>query len=144
MDQNRVRKRRFPWENYLLAGMILFGAMILFVPAMPLDRTAEARMAATCSDLDVIQTVLKAYKADTGSFPTGTNGLLDLVRLPTGVTNWHGPYLDSLPKDPWGHEYIYTIPGKNPTPNYPYDLCSPGPHGNNPIYAHPPHIMTLK
>jgi len=45
---------------------------------------------------------------------------------PRDATKWHGPYLDStsVPKDPWGQEYIYDCPGKhNPSS---YDIYSQG------------------
>jgi len=128
----------------ILVTVVVLICLLFFLIVPKMGSNHSATMAATYSDMASIKTALEAYQIDTGGFPTGTNALQNLLRPSTGVTNWHGPYLDSLPKDPWGHEYIYTIPGKNPTPNYPYDLCSPGPHGNNPIYAHPPHIMTLK
>ena len=46
---------------------------------------------------------------------------------PTNAKNWHGPYLDKLPEDPWGNPYIYYYPGKH-NPNA-YDLLSVGPDG---------------
>jgi general secretion pathway protein G len=48
------------------------------------------------------------------------------------VVGWHGPYLESIPLDPWGNAYIYEYPGKhNPSS---YDISSPGPPGaQNPI-----------
>ncbi|PWU09643.1 MAG: hypothetical protein C5B50_26960 [Verrucomicrobia bacterium] len=67
--------------------------------------------------------------------PSGTNGLRALVTAPTATTNWHGPYLNEIPKDPWGHEYIYACPGKHSS----YDLYSLGPGKNSPIanWEHP-------
>ena len=72
-------------------------------------------------------TALDAFKRDTGHYPTGTNGLLELVQRPPDTTNWHGPYLEFIPKDPWGHDYIYECPGKHNT-NF-FDLISLGPDG---------------
>jgi general secretion pathway protein G len=45
---------------------------------------------------------------------------------PRNNKNWRGPYLqtDSIPKDPWGNDYIYECPGKhNPSS---YDIMSMG------------------
>jgi general secretion pathway protein G len=69
-------------------------------------------------------TALDAFRDDTGFYPTGANGLQDLIRQPIGVTNWCGPYLMEIPKDPWGQDYIYECPGKHTASGYPYDIFS--------------------
>lgn len=74
-----------------------------------------------------IKSALDELKVDTGSYPKGCNGLLELVQQPAGATNWRGPYLDKLPVDPWGHKYIYEYPGKHNTNGF--DLFSTGPDG---------------
>jgi hypothetical protein len=38
---------------------------------------------------------------DNGFYPSGNNGLRDLIRQPVGASNWHGPCLKTIPKDPW-------------------------------------------
>ena len=65
---------------------------------------------------------------DTGYYPKGKNGLVDLVQPPRDAQNWRGPYMkNDIPLDPWGHAYIYECPGKhNPSS---YDLMSMGVHG---------------
>ncbi len=74
-----------------------------------------------------IKSALDSYKVDNGDYPKGTNGLHELVQQQSGTTNWHGPYLDKLPVDPWGHKYNYEYPGKHDTNGY--DLFSAGPDG---------------
>ena len=65
---------------------------------------------------------------DTGHYPKGSNGLLELVQQPVGATNWHGPYYQpQMLVDQWGHKYIYEYPGKHNTNGY--DLFSAGPDG---------------
>jgi general secretion pathway protein G len=56
---------------------------------------------------------LKLYKLDNGRYPTNEQGLQALVTKPgsgPAPTNWR-PYLDKLPKDPWGNTYQYLNPG---------------------------------
>ena len=74
-----------------------------------------------------IKSTLDQFKLDTGAYPKGSNGLVELVQQPIGATNWRGPYLDKLPVDWWGHKYIYEYPGKHNTNGY--DLFSAGPDG---------------
>jgi general secretion pathway protein G len=71
-----------------------------------------------------IKTALDRYQLELGSYPANFK---DLIQQPSGATNWGGPYLDQLPIDRWGHNYIYEFPGKHNTNSY--DLMSPGPDG---------------
>ena len=74
-----------------------------------------------------IKSALDAYEVDNGSYP---KSLQDLLKQPSGATNWHGPYVDppKMPLDSWGRKYIYEYPGKHNTNGY--DLFSAGPDGN--------------
>jgi len=87
------------------------------------------------SPLASIKTALDSFQVDTGYYPAGTNGLLDLVLNPAGTANWHGPHLNPIPKDPWGRDYQYACPGKHNVNAY--DLWSLGP----PDGAPGPHEM---
>jgi general secretion pathway protein G len=99
----------------------------------PHHGSRPAPITAALTELSAITTALDAFRAENGYYPPGANGLQDLVRRPVAATNWH-QYLDSIPKDPWGHDYIYDCPGKHTSSGYPYDLSSPGPpRANEPI-----------
>lgn len=70
----------------------------------------------------LIEQALDQYKLDTHSYPSTAQGLSVLTNPPKGK-----PYMDNLPKDPWGNDYIYVIPGqKNPKK---FDVRSKGPDG---------------
>ena len=75
-------------------------------------------------DIYAIESALGAFKVDTGSYPTNVQVLF---QQPINAENWHGPYLDKLPVDPWGNKYIYEYPGKHNANGY--DLLSAGPDG---------------
>ena len=81
------------------------------------------------------KTALDEFQLDNGFYPTGTNGLMALLQRPPGATNWHGPYIEALPKDPWGRDYRYECPGKHTAVGYPYDLWSLGGRPVNSIIA---------
>jgi len=49
------------------------------------------------------------------------------MQRPANARAWHGPYLEALPKDPWGHDYLYECPGRHNPDSY--DLLSPRPDG---------------
>jgi type II secretion system protein G len=88
-----------------------------------------AQMIAATTQMFSFKTALDAFRVDTGFYPTGTNALQALVHKPVGTTNWIGPYVTDIPKDPWGHDYVYECPGQHTASGYHYDLFSPGPPG---------------
>jgi general secretion pathway protein G len=70
---------------------------------------------------------LDMFKSDNGYYPSGANGLNDVMVKPAGAsTNWH-QYLNQIPVDFWGHPYLYEYPGKHGTNAY--DISSAGPDG---------------
>jgi len=77
-----------------------------------LHRGDQARVVAAKQQISDIQLALSQYKLDTGTFPTQEQGLGALRVQPSGLEQWHGPYLvKDLGNDPWGHGYAYKYPG---------------------------------
>jgi general secretion pathway protein G len=65
------------------------------------------------ADLAAISTQLGLYNSFTDTYPTTEQGLRVLVEHPTTdplPRRWYQLFRE-LPKDPWGHEYIYKYPG---------------------------------
>lgn len=79
------------------------------------------------SSIQSMKTQLKLYESMNGFPPTTEQGLKALVSPPETdpkPTRWTQLF-DSVPKDPYGMEYIYVSPGKrNPGS---YDIYSAGP-----------------
>jgi type II secretory pathway pseudopilin PulG len=44
--------------------------------------------------MEAVSRALRAYRRDTGSFPTDQEGLEALARKPDAATGWQGPYVD--------------------------------------------------
>ena len=126
-----VRKRGFTLVEMLLVLVILATLAAIVYPKV-MGRSEQARVTAAQTQIANFKTALDAFEVDTGYYPKGRNGLNDLIVQPRDVTGWHGPYLESIPKDPWGNDYMYECPGKhNPSS---YDISSPGsPGANTPI-----------
>ncbi|MAM70109.1 MAG: type II secretion system protein GspG [Gammaproteobacteria bacterium] len=92
----------------VVAVIALLGAMIGPTLFNKVQQAEEARVA---SDLRAIESALKFYRLDNYRYPTQSQGLEALMRSPDGnSSNWNGPYLDSMPMDPWGQEYVYAYP----------------------------------
>jgi len=77
----------------------------------------KARQLKAGMDIASLETALKLYKLDNGSYPSTEQGLQALVEAPTVgrlPRKWRdGGYLEKskVPKDPWGNDYIYLSPG---------------------------------
>jgi general secretion pathway protein G len=74
-----------------------------------LNRPDQARAATAKTDISTLSTALATYRIDNGDYPTAEQGLTALVKAPAGATVWNGPYVQEPPKDPWGHDYVYTV-----------------------------------
>jgi general secretion pathway protein G len=74
--------------------------------------------------LAALEQALDLYRLDVGRYPSTEEGLTVLVRQPSGTNGWNGPYIDgqAVPADPWGHPYVYRMPGSDG----PYDLYTLG------------------
>ena len=103
----------------LMLVVIIIGALVAMVMPRLTGRTEQARATAAEADIRAnIATALKLYELDNGSFPTSEEGLNALLDKPASATNWHGPYLEKKPIDPWGREYKYKCPGEHRTSDY--------------------------
>ncbi|HYG22794.1 MAG TPA: type II secretion system major pseudopilin GspG [Verrucomicrobiae bacterium] len=128
----RIRSRSasaaFTLIELLLVLAILGILAAIVVPKMA-GRTQDAQLRAAATQISVFKTSLSTFELDNGYYPRGQNGLQDLIQRPRDAQNWKGPYLDTdvLPKDPWGHDYVYTSPGRYNTTGY--DISSNGPDG---------------
>jgi general secretion pathway protein G len=98
----------------VIAILSLLAAII--APKM-MGRADDAKIADAKIQIRNIETALKLYKLDNGSYPDTEQGLEALISKPaTGnVPNKYreGGYLEQkkVPLDPWGNPYIYVSPG---------------------------------
>ncbi len=89
----------------------------------------QAKITGAAAGIDALDAALTAFETDCGRFPTTEEGLAALMQQPQDVKNWMGPYLKTLPKDPWGRPYQYAYPGQhNPAG---FDVWSNGPDGRS-------------
>ncbi len=101
----------------LMVVIIILGVLAMWVAPKIMDRPGEARQMKVRLDIQNLETALKLYKLDSGSYPSTEQGLQALVETPeTGVIpkKWKkGGYLEKgrVPKDPWGNDFVYLSPG---------------------------------
>ncbi len=97
----------------IMVVVVILGILAVLIVPRVLGRSDEARQAAARHDIATLMQSLKLYKLDNGRYPTNEQGLQALVTKPANApvpSNWK-PYLDKLPKDPWGNVYQYLSPG---------------------------------
>jgi general secretion pathway protein G len=109
----------------LLLVLVILAVLAAVVAPRFATRSEQARTTAAATDISRIALALDAFEVDNGRYPTSDEGLRALLAQPGNVTNWRGPYLARMPKDPWGNEYLYQQPGRYNVNGY--DLSSRGP-----------------
>ena len=101
----------------LMVVLVILGVLAALIAPKLMDRPDEARKIAAKQDIATLVQALKLYRLDNLRYPTTEQTLQALVVKPTlspVPQNWKaGGYLDRLPKDPWGHPYLYLSPGRN-------------------------------
>lgn len=118
---------------FTLVEMLLVLVILATLGAIVYPNLAKhglrARIAATKEQMQVLGTALSSFEMDNDHYPRGRNGLLELVQRPQEARNWRGPYLakSRIPRDAWGHDFLYECPGKHSPDSY--DLSSLGPDG---------------
>jgi general secretion pathway protein G len=124
-----LRSRSVPGVVTAIVTLACFAYLgLTFLQVGPLRRSPHrALVVEAVIQVSSFKVALDAFRADTGSYPRGRNGLQALVQRPATATNWQGPYIQSVsvPKDPWGNDYIYECPGRH-NPNS-FDISSQGP-----------------
>ena len=102
-------------------------SLVLVLCATSCERgpSCAAGPAAT-TQIAAFTTALETFKVDSGRFPSTAEGLAVLTARPADLTEkqWRGPYLDAaIPKDPWGHDYVYRYPGIHNTNGFDIYSC---------------------
>jgi general secretion pathway protein G len=74
-----------------------------------LNRPDQARATTAKTDISTLSGALAMYRLDNGDYPTAEQGLKALAVAPSPAPPaWHA-YVQTEPKDPWGHDYVYTV-----------------------------------
>ena len=101
----------------IMVVMVILGILAGLIIPRIMGRPEEARRTKARVQIESIETALKLYRLDSGSYPTTEQGLQALVEPPAvgklPIAWREGGYLEKgkVPKDPWGNEYVYLCPG---------------------------------
>jgi len=102
---------------------ILLAGIMAFVGPKIFEKMGQAKSAEQRIRTQTLVGNIELFRLEVGKYPSS---LQDLVRQPSGVDKWNGPYAkDADLKDAWGNDYRYQMPGTNK----PFDLVSLGADG---------------
>lgn len=108
----------------LMVVLAILGLLAGLVGPRVMKHLDDSKARTARLQVEDLAAALDLYRLEVGDYPTAEQGLAALIAAPSGVTQWNGPYLRKrhLPQDPWGHDYLYRIPGTGGA----YDLYSLG------------------
>jgi len=91
----------------IMVVLVIIGVLAALIAPRFLERADEAKVQATKVQMKNIGQALKLYRLQHGKYPNSSEGLQVLATAGSGGKR----YLDAIPKDPWGHAYVYLSPG---------------------------------
>ena len=115
----------------LMVVIVILGLLAGLILPRFIGQSDTAKRQAAKTQMALLESALKMYKLDNGSYPTTEQGLKALVEPPASGNlpkNWRkGGYLEKgkVPKDPWKNEFIYVYPGSHGD----FDITSLGADG---------------
>ena len=111
----------------MLVVITIIGLVMGLVGPRVLNYLGEAKVKAAKLQIESFGSALDLFYLDVGRYPSASEGLAALVERPANAPVWNGPYLKnaSVPADPWGHVYVYRVPGERG----PYQIVSLGSDG---------------
>ncbi|MBI4455056.1 MAG: type II secretion system major pseudopilin GspG [Acidobacteria bacterium] len=111
----------------LIVVLVILGLLAAVVGPAVMRRLKGSRTQIAKIQISQFEESLDLFNFDVGRYPGTQEGLQALIQNSGNVPNWSGPYLkkNALPKDPWGHDYVYRSPGQHGE----YDLYSLGADG---------------
>jgi len=115
----------------IMVVIVILGILAGLIVPRIMGRPEEAKRTKARMQIESIETAVKLFKLDNGFYPTTEQGLQALVEQPESgriPKSWRkGGYLEkgSVPKDPWGNEFVYISPGVHSD----YDVISYGADG---------------
>lgn len=119
----------------IMVVLVILGLLAAIIVPSVMDRPDQAREIRVAQDIRALDSALKMYRLDNFNYPAPGAGLGALVEAPDGVQTWRGPYIESLPADPWGNPYRYRNPGINGKPVEVYSFGADNAEGGEGVNA---------
>jgi general secretion pathway protein G len=96
----------------LLVVLVIIGMLAAIVGPRYFSQLGKSQATVARAQIDVLTKAIDNFRLDVGRYPTAEEGLQGLFVKPASAEKWVGPYLKKeVPLDPWGHPYVYQVPG---------------------------------
>ena len=110
----------------LLVVIVIIGLLAGYVAPRYFSQVGKSEIQVAKAQIESIDKALDQFRLDVRRYPSAEEGLEALTAKPASAANWSGPYLKkAVPVDPWGHAYVYRVPGQKGE----FDLFSYGRDG---------------
>ena len=113
----------------LLIVIVILGLLVSLVSVNFLPTLSNAYIEVAKQDISRLQQALVMFKINEVKYPNSSQGLESLKTNPGNLRNPskypNGGYINKIPVDPWGNNYVYIFPGQNSE----YDIVSLGADG---------------
>ena len=113
----------------ILIVIVILGLLVSLVSVNFLPTLSNAYVEVAKQDISRLQQALVMFKINEGKYPNSSQGLESLKNNPGNLRNPskypNGGYINKIPVDPWGNNYVYIFPGQNSE----YDIVSLGADG---------------
>ncbi|NRA71555.1 MAG: type II secretion system major pseudopilin GspG [Gammaproteobacteria bacterium] len=110
----------------IMVVIVILGILASMVLPSLFGNKEKAERQKVVSDITTLSSAMDMYRLDNSRYPTTDQGLEALVSKPDAdpVPRDYREegYINRVPTDPWGNEYLLLSPGENGK----YDLFSPG------------------
>ncbi|MGF1686956.1 type II secretion system major pseudopilin GspG [Photobacterium japonica] len=111
------RKQRGFTLLEVMVVIVILGVLASLVVPNLLGNKEKADQQKVVTDIGALENALDMYKLDNSVYPSTDQGLEALVSMPSASPeprNYRDDgYIKRLPKDPWGNEYSYIMPGEH-------------------------------
>ena len=107
----------------IMVVMVIIGVLAALIAPRFIERADEAKVDACKVQMKSFAQALKLYRLQHGKYPVSGEGLNVLASA--GKEGQR--YMDSIPKDPWGNDYVYLSPGVHGD----FDILSYGADGQS-------------
>jgi len=106
LGMNKQHERGFTLLEIMVV-LVIIGVLAAMVAPRFIERADEAKVDSTKAQMQTIAQAMKLYRLQNGSYPSSSEGISALVNAGKDGKR----YLDNMPKDAWGKDFIYLSPG---------------------------------
>lgn len=128
--RNRQTKKR---SGFTLIEVLLVLIILAIIAGMATTQFGGVREQANIdsvkSQIGLVKSAIELYELRFNQYPSQIEDLWEKPSDSTIADKWTEPYLEKLPADPWGNEYVYEQEGKQNAGKY--DFWSKGPDGKS-------------